>query len=137
MSASEPQARVIWTAHDEFERWRRLIPTRPDWHLHNWGCSCRAEKIVEGYATHSTCLENMGGNASEEGSALAYERGANYLAEVADSIISYSLPLQYRTAISHVYAASVWKARTVNLLEEYLIEGAGMFWRIALQRGLT
>jgi len=119
---------------DEFQRLRRLIPERPDFYLSLWGDWRRGYFGVRGHASHSTCLENMGGCAAEEASDHIYERELTWWAEVSDAIIT-EMDITHRVAISNVYEASVWKFNRGNL-EAVLIEAAGLFWIRAKKRGL-
>ncbi len=119
---------------DEFQRLRRLIPERPDYHLANWGDWRRGYFGVRGHASHSTCLENMGGCAAEESSDHLYESELTWWAEVSDAIIS-EMDITHRIAISNVYEASVWKFNRGNL-EDVLIDAAALFWCRATKRGL-
>ena len=122
-------------AIDEFQRLRRLIPERPDFHLSNWGEWRRGYCGVRGHSSHSTCLENMGGCASPEASDHVYEGQQGLWAEVSDAIIS-EMSITHRIAISNVYEAAVWKFNRGNL-EAVLIEAARLFWISAKKRGLT
>ncbi len=120
---------------DEFQRLRRLVPERPDFHLANWGSWRRGYFGVQGHAAHSTCLQNLGGCASADASDHVYERELGFWAEVSDAIIA-EMDLTHRIAISNVYEAAVWKFNRGNL-ESVLIEGARLFWVVATRRGLT
>jgi hypothetical protein len=124
------------TAREEIDRLRKLVPERPDFHLSVWGSWCRADTGVKGWATHSTCLEGLGGIAAAESSDHVYERESGHWAEVSDACIR-QMPLECRMAISHVYESSVWKFRSAALLEENLVEGARLFWIDARRRGLV
>jgi hypothetical protein len=119
---------------DEFQRLRRLIPERPDFHLSNWGDWRRGYFGVRGHSSHSTCLENMGGCASPDASDHVYERELGWWAEVSDAIIS-EMSITHRIAISNVYEASVWTFNRGNL-EDVLIEAARLFWVQAMRRDL-
>ena len=120
---------------DEFQRIRRLIPERPDFHLSNWGDWRRGYSGVRGHASHSTCLENMGGCAAEEASDHVYERELGYWAEVSDVIIG-EMSIAHRIALSNLYEAAVWKFPRGNF-EATVLEAARLFWVQAKKRGLT
>lgn len=121
---------------DEYERLRRLIDPRADWHLANWGRWRRSDPMVAGYPTHSTCLECMGGVSSPDASDHVFESGVEWQAEVCDAVID-GLDRMLRLAISNVYEASVWQFRTAKIMEDALIEAARRFWIEAQRRGLT
>lgn len=120
---------------DEIDRLRRLVPERPDWHLNNWGRWRRGYCGVLGYADHSTCLQGLGGVASEDSSEHVFEREIAWLAKVADSIIM-GMRIEQRIAISQVYEASVWKWTRGNL-EQQLLAAVEDFWIVAKKRGMT
>ena len=132
---AEPVGDGLDVGVDEFQRLRRLIPERPDFHLANWGSWCRGYSGVKGHASRSTCLETLGGCASPDASDHVYERELGFWAEVADAII-LEMSITHRIAISNVYEAAVWRFNRGNL-EHALIEAAGMFWVKAHKRGLT
>lgn len=113
---------------DEFERLRRLVPERPDFHLHNWSIWRRGDQIAEGYADHSTCLETMGGCAALESSDHLYERQMGGWAETADNVLN-GMTLQHRFVISHVYESAVYHFR--GSIDDLLVEAAEEFWRRA------
>ncbi len=121
---------------EEIDRLRKLVPERPDFHLSLWGAWCRSDTGIEGYPTHSTCLEGLGGIAAAESSDHAYERESSHWAEVSDSCIR-ALPFELRMAISHVYESSVWRFRSTELLEANLTEAARLFWIDGQRRGLV
>lgn len=125
---------VLEAGIDEFQRLRRLIPERPDFHLANWGDWRRGYFGVQGHASHATCLENMGGCASPDASDHVYERELGWWAEVSDAIIQ-EMAIHHRIAISNVYEAAVWKFNRGNL-EDVLIDAAVLFWEKAEKRGL-
>lgn len=130
-------ADVFQSAWSEFERLRRMVPERADWHLANWGLWRRKDVVTEGYADHvpGLCVV-VGRCVAEDASDHDYEEQAVYAAEVCDAIID-ELPHLYRMAISNVYEASVWQFRTTAILEQALVDGAAMFWQEALKRDLT
>lgn len=121
----------------EFERLRKLIPERADFHLANWGRCRKSDVVTVGYADHVPGLDRgIGRCVAEDASDHDYEAHDAYAAEVCDAIID-ELPQMYRLAISNVYEASVWQFRNTAILEQALIDGAAMFWREAVKRGLT
>lgn len=126
---------VLESVIDEFQRLRRLIPERPDFHLANWGEWRRGYHGVTGHASHSTCLENMGGCASPDASDHVYEREIGWWAEVSDAII-LEMSITHKIAISNLYEAAVWKFNRGNF-EEVVLEAARVFWELARKRGLT
>lgn len=123
-------------AREEIDRLRKLIPERPDFHFSLWGAWRRADTGVKGWATHSTCLEGLGGIAAAESSDHVYERESGNWAEITDSCID-QLPLELRMVISHVYEGALWRFRSTALIEANLIEGARRFWIDAQRRGLV
>lgn len=123
------------SAWAEFERLRRLLPERPDWHLHNWGVWRRGETLTDGYDSQSAGL-SCGGASGKDAFAHLCEPVDDWAAHVCDAIID-ELPQLYRMAISNVYEASVWKFRSTEILEKALVDGAAAFWVEALKRDLT
>jgi len=124
--------------YDEFERLRRLIPDRPDWHLHNWGRWSRGEKVAHGVPTRSSGIESLTGSgvASEDASQHRDEATWNYQAEICEAIIrDQKFPLELRMVLSHVYEASVFRFRAG--IDEKLIDAALRFWIKAQSRGLS
>lgn len=119
---------------DEFERLRRLIPERPDFHLHNWGLWRRGDTLTEGYKDHSTCLENMGGCAAVESSDHLYERHYGLWAEISNVVIE-GLDLRQRIILCNVYEASAFHFR--KPVDEEFVAAAALFWERAERRGLV
>lgn len=121
---------------DEFERLRRLVPKRPDWHLHNWGLWVRGEKVTDGFDEES-CGFVGGGyfwDFDEE-----CERNYAAIAAINDTILT-DMQQDPRwqnefTAIQIVYANSTFRFNRLSI-EELLIAGAEEFWRRARARGL-
>lgn len=120
---------------EEFERLRKLIPERPDFHLHNWGIWRRKDHVTDGYDERSAGL-STGGISGADAFAHLCEPVDEWAAHVSDSIIE-GLVIQQRIALCHVYEASVWQFRSKQLLEDVLIEAARVFWVEALKRDLT
>lgn len=119
---------------DEFQRIRRLIPERPDFHLSNWGSWRRGYAGVRGHPSRSTGLENMGGCACAEAADHVYERELGWWAEVSDAII-HEMSIAHRIAIANLYEAAVWQFPRGNF-EETVIEAARLFWVMAQKKGL-
>lgn len=120
---------------DEFEKMRRLIPERPDFHLHNWGVWRRGSHLTIGFDARSAGL-STGGSSGEDAFEHLCEAADNVAAEICDSIIE-DLKLVHRMAISNLYECTCWKFRSMEMFEQTLIEGAVEFWCIAKRRGLT
>lgn len=127
--------RVFRSAWEEFERLRKLIPERPDFHLHNWGVWRRNDHLTDGYDERSAGL-STGGSSGADAFAHLCEPVDDWAAHVCDAIID-ELPQLYRMAISNVYEASVWQFRSTAILERALIEGAAAFWVEAVKKDLT
>jgi hypothetical protein len=128
-------ADVFASAWVEFERLRKLIAERPDWHLHNWGVWRRGEQLTDGYDSKSAGL-SCGGISGVDAFAHLCEPVDEWAAHVSDAIID-EMPQLYRMAISNVYEASVWQFRSTAILEKALVDGAAAFWVEALKRDLT
>ena len=90
-----------------------------------------------------TMFRGIGRCVAEDASDHDYEEQDANNAAICEVIINGvpgcddGLPLIYRTAISNVYEAAVWQFRSTAILEQALVDGAAMFWREAVKRGLT
>ena len=120
---------------EENQRLRQLVPIEVDRNLSIWGAWRRGGQYVQGYPTHSTFLENLGGCASADASDHVYEAQNNWRAEVADAVID-ALTIQHKIAISHVYEAAVWQFNRLKI-EDVIVDAANEFWGKAKTKGLT
>ena len=118
--------------HDEFERLRRLIPERPDWHLWNHGVWARRYRDVRGYDARSACLATGGLSSDFEDLCEEVDERS---AEISDVILD-SMPIEQRIAISHVYESAVWRFNRPGMLEQTLVTAAATFWTLAQRKGL-
>lgn len=122
---------------DEFQRLRRLLPERCDFHLHNWGCWRRGYYSAKGYDKGSTGF--VGGGYSQSFDDLV-DRSDIEMAEVADTVLDdMRAAVQWANpvlAITIVYEASVFRFNRLSL-EDELMKGAVEFWRRAVVKGLS
>lgn len=132
----EPAKPVAAVSYSEFERLRRLVPERPDWHLNNWGLWRRSEQFTVGYEDHSVGLETMGGCAAEESSDHLWERNLGDWAEASNAVIE-GLGINHRMIISNVYEASVLNFPKRVDVGALLAAAAVVFWERAQKRGLV
>jgi hypothetical protein len=86
---------------------------RLDWMLENWAHWMRQRVTPRGFPTKSVGLRSVGGADFESMVDAVDVR----LARAIDAIID-SLPLNERTAVHHVWLASVWRLR-VDIYETH------------------
>jgi len=120
-------------AYSEFERLRRLVPERPDFHLHNWGIWCRGDHVTDGYDDKSSGL-SCGGVSGVDAFAVFAEPIADWAASVSNTIIE-GMHVAHSTVLQHVYAASVFRFR--RNVDDLLVEAAAEYWRLARKKDLT
>ncbi|OIR02605.1 hypothetical protein GALL_153190 [mine drainage metagenome] len=121
-------------SYEEFERWRRMIPERPDWHLHNWGNWRLGYHIVHGYRQDSAGMGSGGASGVDAFQHLC-EPVDEWAARISDTVID-DLHLLHRTIISNVYEAAVWSNLRIDM-EKLFIEAAVAFWNAATKKDLT
>ena len=119
---------------DEFERWRRMIPVRPDWHLHNWGCWRRGYHLTQGFRADSVGM-GTGGASGQDAFQHLCEPVDLWAATVSNTVIE-DLELLHRTIIGHVYEAAVWHNQRINMPRVF-VEAAAEFWKRAVKKDLT
>jgi hypothetical protein len=116
-------------SYDDFDRLRRLVFERADWHLDNWGQWRRRFRVGQGFRNRSLAFSGNGVSSIED----LEDEVDSQAAHVAEGIIE-GLPLQQRLVISQVYEASVWTFRAGT--EALLPPAAAEFWKRAQRKGL-
>ena len=120
---------------DEIRRLRGLVHVRADFHLSLWGEWRRSSGgIARGYPSRSAGI-GSGGISGEDAFDHLCEDADRWTAEVADTVI-VGMEQKHRTALSHVYEASVWRSNRGDFAELFA-EAAGLFWREASRKGLV